>query len=692
MKYWFPKTALISSRAPVANEALEVFEGQLPSDLEGHVFANAAVGDMEHESPSQRSDNTPFLNGDGFIFRVSFPGAKGGDATLSSRPIETPCHVADRLLSNDPERESWRFSNYGIARISITHLGGRNFANTALLPIPPKHDGAPHRLLATYDAGRPFEIDPVTLRTVRPIGTNTDWQGTLMVKRPFPFTNSSAHPAYDPKTRELFTVNFVRDVDTLVRRLMQWLPSFVPFDLPGDPLDTLALLEGLEMSGLGFLGPVDLGHRVELVKRALELLYSMIVKDPPKRATYVMRVDDAGAVKKWKLIDEDGEPVEIMHSSHQVGLTEDHILVLDTGFKFEIDQLWSRLAGGDKSVERALRGWLSKPQPRPTPVYIVKRADLQDDVTEVRVVSGKLDGEIVHFFTNYELHDGRIVMHVADQRSSDAAEFVTDSDLQQVDPNKAIPREAIGGLSAPMDLNDFACLQIDPATGIVRRKTAEHNFDHTFGIGLITAPDFPMWRDGTPITRGTGEPNGPRPAKEIDACVFFYAHGFIPSLLSQLVFDLYSKRPSPVITPKKMLELAKSGGTAATVCRFDTVRNRVVDFCKMPPGAVIISPQFVPGTEGRHFLVCNVFTDTSKEIWVFDAMSLSKPLCKLRRKGGELLPWPYTLHTCWLPPDIQKVPSVKWDHGSDFAHVKDADPEVYEFLETKVFPLLYPDD
>ncbi|AKF03448.1 carotenoid oxygenase family protein [Sandaracinus amylolyticus] len=688
MTYWFPKTALISSRVPVANEALEVFEGQLPSDLEGHVFANAAVGDMEHESPSQRSDNTPFLNGDGFVFRVSFPGAKGGDVTLSSRPIETPCHIADRILANDESRKDWRFANYGIARISISYLGGRNFANTALLAIPPKNAGDPHRLLATYDAGRPFEIDPVTLRTVRPIGTNADWKGTLMVDHPFPFTNSSAHPAYDPITRELFTVNFVRDAETLLRRLLQWLPSFGPFDLPvGNPLEMLALLDGLEMEGLGRFGPVDLGRRVELVRRAIDLLHSMIVADRPKRATYVMRVDDAGKVDKWKLVDEDGNPIEILHSSHQVGLTKDYILVVDTGFKFEVDQLWSRLAGGDADLERALRGWLSKPQPRPTPVYIVKRADLRAGVDEVRVVSGSLDGEIVHFFTNYELHDGRIVMHVADQRSSDAAEFVTDSDLQQVDPTRKIPREAIGGLSAPMDLNDFACLQLDPKTGIVRRKTAEHNFDHTFGIGLITAPDFPMWRDGKPVTRGTGEPNGPRPQREIDACVFFYAHGFIPSLLSQLVFDLYSKRPSPIVTPKKMLELAKSGGTAATVCRFDTVRNRVVDFCKMPPGAVIISPQFVPGTEGRDFLICNVFTDTSKEIWIFDAMSLRKPLCKLRRKGHEMLPWPYTLHTCWMP-EIRELPVVQFDNEDDFRHVRQ-DREVYAFLRDEVFPHLY---
>jgi hypothetical protein len=35
------------------------------------------------------------------------------------------------------------------------------------------------RLLVTYDAGRPYEIDTETLEIVTPVGANKEWQGEL---------------------------------------------------------------------------------------------------------------------------------------------------------------------------------------------------------------------------------------------------------------------------------------------------------------------------------------------------------------------------------------------------------------------------------------------------------------------------------------------------------------------------------
>lgn len=369
----FPDNTLQSQRVELDHAPLEVLEGALPTDLAGHVFVVAANGDMDHPTPASRGDNTPFLNGDGYVYRVTFPGG-GATPTLSCKPVRTPCFIADQVVADpawpDPY---WQFKNFGIARISIPYLGGRNFSNTALVPIPPADDGGAYRLLASYDAGRPFEIDPVTLRTVQPVGRTSDWAPTLMTKRPFPFVNTSAHPIFDPTTRELFCPNFVRDARTLIGRFTRWLP-WLHDDFDVGDLRSLSERVALTQylpdvhDWLGFGG---FGELLAATRRGLELLEQMFGDDPPKGATHLVRWTETG-LDRWEIVDSEGQPIELLQSSHQIGITRDHVILVDTVFKFEADHLWSDLPN---DLERLVRERLSRPQPRQTPIYIVRRDD-----------------------------------------------------------------------------------------------------------------------------------------------------------------------------------------------------------------------------------------------------------------------------------------------------------------------------
>lgn len=161
--------------APEVDLSLRVVDGQLPTDLHGHAFI---------AGPRPRAGE-PLLSGDGMLWRLDLDAAGPAGVPLRSRAVRTWDAEEDRSAPR-------RFRTRGLARMSL-RSGIRSLVNTAVLPIS---DG---RLLATCDVGRPWEIDPVTLEAVTPIGYYAEWLWSLLhPKNPLVLTN--AHPAHDPHT------------------------------------------------------------------------------------------------------------------------------------------------------------------------------------------------------------------------------------------------------------------------------------------------------------------------------------------------------------------------------------------------------------------------------------------------------------------------------------------------------------
>jgi carotenoid cleavage dioxygenase-like enzyme len=147
-----PASVMSASRTEL-DETLEVRSGAIPADLKGHLFWVA---------PMPQGQGTHTFNGDGMVYRVDFGAAS--QPRIKSRLLRTPCYYVDRAVKGFPHG----FSNRGVTRFSIT-LGARNQLNTALLPMR-------DRLLVTFDAGRPWEIDPQSLDLVTPVGWNDEWK------------------------------------------------------------------------------------------------------------------------------------------------------------------------------------------------------------------------------------------------------------------------------------------------------------------------------------------------------------------------------------------------------------------------------------------------------------------------------------------------------------------------------------
>jgi hypothetical protein len=185
---------------------LELVSGAWPADLDGELVISA---------PEPSPDLPYCLFGFGALVRISLrPGSHGAPANrfaLRARVIDTP---SKRLFDKAPE--VFHAQSFGYT----SPLGFPNQANTAPLPWG-------DRLFATWDVGRPVEVDPETLTFLGEVGHRHDWgDPTFPMGGLLPFYFSSAHPIVDPERNVLFTVKLVMTPRfELELRVICWDPS-----------------------------------------------------------------------------------------------------------------------------------------------------------------------------------------------------------------------------------------------------------------------------------------------------------------------------------------------------------------------------------------------------------------------------------------------------------------------------------
>lgn len=134
--------------------------------------------------------------GDGWMQRLSLtPGSHGAPAdrwAWRGRVLDTPTR---RLRQAAPR--AFGCGPYGWSG----PLGFANSANTAPLPWG-------DRLFATWDGGRPVEVDPVHLTVLGEVGHRDSWGPKLIDPPVLPFLSSTAHPVIDPERGCLWSATY----------------------------------------------------------------------------------------------------------------------------------------------------------------------------------------------------------------------------------------------------------------------------------------------------------------------------------------------------------------------------------------------------------------------------------------------------------------------------------------------------
>lgn len=169
---------------------LEVVAGRWPKELSGEIFIAA---------PGPKEDRAYGLFSPGHVLRLSLEpgrfGAPAGRFAWRTRRVETP---SARLQQACP-------SAFGSMGPGVGGpFGLMNMANTAVLPWK-------GRLFATWDVGRPVELDPVTLGFLGEVGSTASWGRSMPLPGVLPFIFSTAHPIVDPERDCLWTVKLTPD-------------------------------------------------------------------------------------------------------------------------------------------------------------------------------------------------------------------------------------------------------------------------------------------------------------------------------------------------------------------------------------------------------------------------------------------------------------------------------------------------
>jgi carotenoid cleavage dioxygenase-like enzyme len=400
---------------------LTLLQGRIPGDMFGHYFMVAPV-------PSQPQSFV--ICGDGMVHRLDLAE---GRVALRSRLARTPCFYAERAVAGT----SAEFTTKGAARIS-RELGVRNQLNTAFLPL------AQDRMLLCFDAGRPFEIDPVSLDLVTPVGSNQEWRVALdmpdflrglFVGSTFPLVKATGHPSHDPFTGETFSINH-----------------------GGGEVEIL----GVPLLGAAF--------------------------------TDLVRWNGAGPLERWHLVDERGDAIRIRQSGHQIQVTERYVVVMDCAFLIEPAKMFFADAMDRQASE--------------TIIYVVDRNELASTAAGGELLARRftIPLESPHFLADYDNPSGQLILHLPHNNAFDASEWLIAADLRH-DTGEPVPRELLGMLSSTTDLNPVGYHVIDVPGGSVRRSESRYLLDPdlTWGLTLFTHPGtWPQARHDELYWLGTG--------------------------------------------------------------------------------------------------------------------------------------------------------------------------------------------
>lgn len=237
--------------------------GEVPQDLCGHLFIAGSIAAL----------GRPAFTGEGTIYRFDL---SPGRVKLKQGIMRPPCHYADRAAESFGELMEFR--DIGLSRISPL-LGVRAVLSNSPIPLR-------DRMIVTTDAGRPWEFDPVSLELVTPIGKADEWLGSIPVPWPFPLILSTAHPAEDSSTGELFTVNYSNPApggtpgySHLLRWTGKHLEHFKLIDSSGEPVQIHQCVHQVQVTR-NWVIVQDSAFVVEMRQMALDVLGQVVPVGP----------------------------------------------------------------------------------------------------------------------------------------------------------------------------------------------------------------------------------------------------------------------------------------------------------------------------------------------------------------------------------------------------------------------------
>jgi len=686
-----PRSILNASREEISEpENLTTLVGELPNDLQGHMFIVEPVSNFEvnkngktilrgiyrkNNQPNQQdnSGNT-FMNGDGMIYRLDFDQA--GQVKWMQKLANSPDYIVDKEIKQDEDLEYGdilKFYNFGLTRFSFL-LGLRNQLNTAFLPMK-FGDSEPERLLVTYDAGFPYEINTQTLEVKAPVGSLELWTPAFeQQKQPFPMIFSTAHPVFDGHQGKVFVISYSRSLLNLLtsidilkifqdifnfqinsrrknknNKLFSWLNKLIKrkHTIWKNILDKLrkklifqTIIESV--FGKNVMRPIQ---SLEVISRSSSQFFSW-VNLFHNDSVYLMQWNGS-KLYKWKLIDANNQSIKIRQSIHQMGVTKNYIVLMDTSFAVGIEQMINNFLF-NVSLPMWLRNLLRITPSPDNIVYIVPRDQLEESnqLENVNAYKVTIPREISHFLVDYCNDGSKITLHASHLCALHISQWLRKGDKSAINNSEPIPDDLLGMHPGPMDISLMGRYVIDVSQ--LESKNPE-----VISTILNWHKSF-TWAPGLYAYRDTVS-SGKTPPEKLEK-IYWTTLGLWEELMTQFMYNQYKKYPYRTIPIDEIIELAQEG-IPSCLYRLDAKSATIEDYYEFPRGHMAFSPQFIPRKNGTDsptdgYIICVVFTpieaeETGSQIWIFDAANLNNgaPLCKL---SHPKLNFGLSIHTAWL--------------------------------------------
>ncbi|NJL12753.1 MAG: hypothetical protein HC913_07015 [Microscillaceae bacterium] len=264
-------------------------------------------------------------------------------------------------------------------------------------------------------------------------------------------------------------------------------------------------------------------------------------------AVYLMRWNgQPGLLQKWRILDEKGQNLRIRQSMHQVGITQDYILLSDSSFKFTIDLLINNPFPHNPRIDRFLRQLLAAPMLPFLSLYLVNRRDLHPhrDTAPAATLKTPIPLESVHFSANYANPNQEITIYLAHNSAACMAEWLRTYDTLATQPGQPVDPKLLGMFAiGAMDINRIGKFVIDAKTATIREEKSKvlhqtGNPENPAQIGAHT------WEMGLYTYRDMIAPD--RVVEEIKH-MYFISYGLDPRMLSEFIFNLYKDYPNRLI-------------------------------------------------------------------------------------------------------------------------------------------------
>jgi hypothetical protein len=436
---------------------------------------------------------------------------------------------------------------------------------------------------------------------------------------------------------------------------------------------------------------------------------------------------------RWKVVLSNGRSPIIDQTIHQMGVTRDYLVFVETSFKFSLENILpyqkqeNNLANDLKIL---LADFLDTPQYPYSKLYIVKRKDLKPNpepnnnwwskilgknkynIPTVIAQEVTLKPEFSHFIVDYNNQDNLITLHAAHLAASDIAEYIRifdrsafdDRDRRESgdiydDPELTCRLQKLAGsVVSPMDVSRVGCWVINGETG----KIVKYKLDSNLELTWSTA--FYIYQDKKPTEKYTD--------------IFWNSWGCWPDTLTARTVEAYEDYPPRQVQVSDVLALTYNG-IPSSLCHVKiqrdpnskTVTNIAIDkqnFFKFDKHHLGTSSQFVPRPNAKDqtdgYIVSVVLTSDeffskpqpgddpnwskNSEIWIFDAQNLSAgPLYKL---SHPLLNIGFTIHATWLENAVSPQ-RLDYQIKPDFDCLIDQQPEefqerIQQLFDTEVYP------